>query len=137
MSAAEPSHQTLADLLDANVRRNVRMLTTYGEIPASALYEPLVMSRQTFSAKLTGHSRFTAAEVAMLAHLLGVRTDRLYGDPDEMFRATEESTPTSGMRQRLLQELGPTKRSRCLSILPAHRGQMELPLLRLAALAAV
>lgn len=135
-TAQAPSPQTLADVLDANVRSNVRTLVAFSGLRMTALYEAMHLTRQTFSAKLNGASRFTAAEVAMLGHLLGVATDRLYADPDEYVRTDQGSEPRGLLRERLRQELGATMRSRCFAV-PVPDGQMELsfaptPFLRVA-----
>lgn len=124
--APEPTPQTLADLLDFNVRANIRTLIAYSQVPTSHYYRALGMSRQRFSGKLNGGSRFTAAEVAMLAHLLGVTADQLYADPAELVRADPTAESSSQLRLRLIEELGPTKRSRCFYLV-ADEGQMHLP----------
>lgn len=120
MSTAEQHPQdppTLADALDENVRTNVRVLIALKGVNRPTLYRALEMSRQSFGARLNGPTRFTAAEVRILAYLLRESTDTLYMDPDELVRRSQEApgeTPTEPTTARLEQEMG-WARSRCLS----------------------
>lgn len=118
----------LEDVLNDNVRRNVRSFMAGRRLRPRDVYRPLGLSRQVFSNRLA-HARFTAAEVRMLAYLLDVPVERLYETPELVVRTTDE--PTAPPVQQLLETTLGWARSRCASPLtsvPLPPGAYDLAL---------
>lgn len=103
----------VVDMLDDNVRRNVKAIMASGNVRAVDLYTPMGLSKQVFSQRLSGVSRFTAAETRMLAYLLDVPVDLLFEEPSTVMPIPGGGTPRQPLAQQLLQELGQCARSRC------------------------
>lgn len=118
MQSVTVADEALVDLIDENVRRNVRTLMAFGNVPSSRVYTALGLNRQKLSARLTGTTRFSAAEVAILAVLFQTSTDRLYGEPEDLLKPDPTREPQPRLRQRLedaLRSLDEVSRSRWIS----------------------
>lgn len=78
--------------IDANIRTNTRVLMAHRQIKGSALWPSLGLTRATFSARMTGAAKWTAAEVIRLAQLLNVSVETLAMDPDQLLRTGRFAT---------------------------------------------
>lgn len=70
--------------IDAAIRRNVKVLAAGNDVRATTIYRTLNISRQTYSSRLAGSTRFTAAEVVELAGLLGTTVEQLAGSTEDL-----------------------------------------------------
>jgi hypothetical protein len=86
MSTAAPLYVPRDDI-DANLRRNVGVLMAGNGVKASSLYRALGLSRQAFSARMKGVTRFTLAEALVLAELLGATVEMLTGPTQQVVQA--------------------------------------------------
>lgn len=72
------------DDITANIRRNVKIVMAGGDVKATAVYRALGISRQTWSSRLHGDTRFSAAEVITIANILGVSVEMLAGPTSQL-----------------------------------------------------
>lgn len=70
--------------IDANIRRNVRVLSASLNIRGPTIYRQLGLSRQTYSGRLNGTTKFSAAELLKVAAILGVTAEHLGGSTTEL-----------------------------------------------------
>lgn len=83
MSAAATEALSLSDI-DANFRRNVSVVMAGKRIRATTVYRALGLSRQAFSARLNGVTRFTLGESVAIASILDVPVDLLAGSTEQV-----------------------------------------------------
>lgn len=78
--------------VEENLRRNVRVMMAHRGKTGVELGEVIGVSRTVFSQRLTGQSKFTAAEVVLLAEALDTSVEVLAMEPAELVRSRCDAT---------------------------------------------
>jgi hypothetical protein len=81
MSSAPAERTALSDIIDDNIRTNVRTILARSQIDRPSLYRQLGLSRQSFGNRINGPARFTASEVVQIAYVLKRHGGAVSGRP--------------------------------------------------------
>lgn len=106
---------TSQDDFTRSVKRNITTVASMRGLRAKEVAERLGWSEQKFSQRMTGHTRWLAHDLALLARTLDVSTDVLVAQSDDELRKAL-SNPPFGYKPDL-------------ALLTADSGQMEFPFL--------
>lgn len=72
------------DVVDSTIRRNVKILAAVSSIRSTAIYGRLGISRQSYSSRLNGGTKFSAYELITLADIFDVTVEDIAGPTEAL-----------------------------------------------------